>query len=72
LAIAAYAADIIFTSNVAAALQGWYADHLSWRWIFGHAALVTPLMMALRVFRRSPPPTRSCLLQAGADLLISA
>lgn len=43
--IAAYAADIIFTSNVASALQGWYADHLSWRWIFWHAALVTPLMM---------------------------
>jgi DHA2 family multidrug resistance protein len=55
--IAAYAADIIFTSNIAAALQGWYADHLSWRWIFWHAALVTPLMMLCVYFgipRRSP------------------
>jgi MFS transporter, DHA2 family, multidrug resistance protein len=56
--IAAYAADIIFTSNVAAALQGWYADHLSWRWIFWHAAVFTPLMMICVHFgipRRSPP-----------------
>jgi DHA2 family multidrug resistance protein len=57
--IAAYAADIIFTSNIAAALQGWYADHLSWRWIFWHAALVTPLMMICVYFgipRRNAPP----------------
>jgi MFS transporter, DHA2 family, multidrug resistance protein len=56
--IAAYAADIIFTSNIAAALQGWYADRLSWHWIFWHAAVVTPLMMICVYFgvpRRSPP-----------------
>jgi DHA2 family multidrug resistance protein len=55
--IAAYAADIIFTSNVASALQGWYADHLSWHWIFWHAAVFTPLMMLCVHFgipRRSP------------------
>jgi MFS transporter, DHA2 family, multidrug resistance protein len=57
--IAAYAADIIFTSNIAAALQGWYADHLSWHWIFWHAAVVTPLMMLCIYFgipRRNTPP----------------
>jgi len=57
--IAAYAADIIFTSNIASALQGWYADHLSWRWIFWHAAIVTPLMMICVYFgipRRNPQP----------------
>ena len=43
--IAAYAADIVFTSNIAAALQGWYADHLSWHWIFWNAVVFTPLMM---------------------------
>jgi DHA2 family multidrug resistance protein len=56
--IAAYAADIIFTSNVASALQGWYADHLSWHWIFWHAAVFTPLMMICVHFgipRRGPP-----------------
>ena len=43
--IAAYAADIVFTSNIASALQGWYADQLSWHWIFWTAAVLTPLMM---------------------------
>src|SRR5258705_9429235 len=43
--IAAYAADIIFVSNIASALQGWYSEHLSWRWIFWNASIFTPLMM---------------------------
>jgi DHA2 family multidrug resistance protein len=43
--IAAYAADIVFVSNFASAVEGWYVDHLSWRWIFWNAALFTPLMM---------------------------
>jgi len=43
--IAAYAADIVFVSNIASALEGWYAENLSWHWIFWTAALVTPLMM---------------------------
>ena len=55
--IAAYAADIIFTSNIAAALEGWYADHLSWRWIFWNAAVLTPLMMICVYY--GIPPRRS-------------
>ncbi|HKF55829.1 MAG TPA: MFS transporter, partial [Blastocatellia bacterium] len=43
--IAAYAADIVFLSNFASAVEGWYVDHLSWRWIFWNAALFTPLMI---------------------------
>src|SRR6516165_8944561 len=43
--IAAYAADIVFISNFASAIEGWYIDHLSWRWIFWNAAVFTPLMM---------------------------
>jgi MFS transporter, DHA2 family, multidrug resistance protein len=57
--IAAYAADIVFSSNMATALQGWYAEHLSWRWIFWNAAVFTPLMMICVYFgipRRSAPP----------------
>src|SRR5215467_11195164 len=48
--IAAYAADIIFVSNFASAVEGWYVDHLSWRWIFWNAALFTPLMMVCVYF----------------------
>jgi MFS transporter, DHA2 family, multidrug resistance protein len=56
--IAAYAADIVFSSNIAEALQGWYAEHLSWHWIFWNAAIFTPLMMICVYFgipRKSLP-----------------
>ena len=56
--IAAYAADIVFDGNIASALQGWYAEHLSWHWIFWNAAIFTPLMMICIHFgipRRSVP-----------------
>ena len=43
--IAAYAADIVFVSNIASAIEGWYVEHLSWHWIFWNAAVFTPLMM---------------------------
>jgi MFS transporter, DHA2 family, multidrug resistance protein len=43
--IAAYAADIVFVSNFASAIEGWYVQTLSWHWIFWNAALLTPLMM---------------------------
>jgi MFS transporter, DHA2 family, multidrug resistance protein len=59
--IAAYAADIVFVSNFASAVQGWYAENLSWRWIFWNAALFTPLMMICIYFgipRHSPAGTR--------------
>lgn len=59
--ISAYAADIVFSSNIAEALQGWYAEHLSWHWIFWNAAIFTPLMFLciyLGVPRRGLPPER--------------
>src|ERR1700722_7010143 len=43
--IAAYAADIVFISNIANLLEGWYIEHLSWAWIFWTAAAATPLMI---------------------------
>jgi DHA2 family multidrug resistance protein len=43
--IAAYAADIVFVSNIASLLEGWYVEYLSWHWIFWTAAVVTPVMM---------------------------
>jgi DHA2 family multidrug resistance protein len=43
--IAAYAGEIVFVSNIASALQGWYAETLSWRWTFWTAAAIMPAMM---------------------------
>ena len=45
LGVGAYALDIVVTTNVAALIEGWYIDHLSWHWIFWTAAVLTPLMM---------------------------
>ena len=53
--IAAYAADIVFVSNFASAIEGWYIAHLSWRWIFWNAAVLTPMMM-LCIYRGIPRP----------------
>ena len=50
LGIAMYAMDIVFTTNVAASLEAWYMDHLSWRWIFWNSAVLTPIMMVLIYF----------------------
>jgi len=48
--IAAYAADIVFLSNVASLIEGWYVEHLSWHWIFWNAVVFTPLMMTCVYF----------------------
>ena len=55
--IAAYAADIVFSSNIASLIEGWYIEHLSWHWIFWNAAVFTPLMMLCIYFGipRRPP-----------------
>jgi DHA2 family multidrug resistance protein len=48
--VAAYALDIVVTNNVAALIQGWYSDHLSWHWIFWTASVLTPIMMVCIYF----------------------
>jgi DHA2 family multidrug resistance protein len=57
--IAAYASDIVFVSNIASAIEGWYVEHFSWHWIFWTAALLTPLMMLCVYWGipRKPPST---------------
>src|ERR1700751_166627 len=59
--IAAYAADIVFVSNIASLQEGWDIDPLSRRLIFLTAALFTPLMMVCIHFgipRRTNPEPR--------------
>lgn len=79
--ISAYAADIVFSSNIAEALQGWCAEHLSWHWIFWNAAVFTPLMFLcvyLGVPRHGLPPERGpswlgfAYFSLGLALLVGA
>ena len=59
--VAAYAADIVFVSNIASLLEGWYVEYLSWHWIFWTAAVVTPVMMICIYFgipQRPPADSR--------------
>jgi DHA2 family multidrug resistance protein len=59
--IAAYAADIVFVSNIASLVEGWYIENLSWRWIFWTASVITPVMMACVYYgipRRAPAGPR--------------
>jgi len=77
--VAAYALDIVVTSNVAALIQGWYMDHLSWHWMFWTAAVLTPIMMLCTYFGVPPsdagprPSWRGFLyVSAGLSLLYGA
>ncbi len=77
--VAAYALDIVATTNVAALIQGWQMDHLSWRWMFWTAAVLTPFMMICIYFGvpredKGPPPNwRGFLyLSAGLSLIYGA
>ncbi len=53
--IAAYALDVVVTNNLAALVQGFYADHLSWHWNFWTSAILMPLVM-LCVYFGIPRP----------------
>lgn len=59
--IAAYAADIVFVSNIASLMEGWFIEHLSWHWIFWTAAFFCPVMMVCVYYgipRRAPVEPR--------------
>ena len=45
--IAIYALNLELSLNISASLEGWYVDHLTWRWIFWQNA---PLALAMALF----------------------
>jgi DHA2 family multidrug resistance protein len=45
-ALAVYAMNSELSQNVAASLEGWYADNLSWHWIDWQYCVALPLMFA--------------------------
>ena len=58
--IALYALNLELSLNISASLEGWYVDHLSWRWIFWQNAPLA-LVMALCLHfgvRPDPAPAR--------------
>ena len=56
--IGAYSMELIGSLSIATPLQAWYAEHLSWRWMFWNNALLTPLMMLCIYLAVPPTPKR--------------
>jgi len=54
--IALYALNLELSLNISASLEGWYVDHLSWRWIFWQNIPLALGMFALLRFGVRPPP----------------
>jgi DHA2 family multidrug resistance protein len=59
--IAVYALNLELSLNISASLEGWYVDHLSWRWIFWQnvpLAIGMALCLLFGVARTPPDPNR--------------
>ena len=61
--IAIYAMNSELSQNVAASLEGWYADHLSWRWIYWQYCAALPVMFAAIRFGLPREPINTGLLR---------
>ena len=60
-ALALYALNLELSLNIAASLEGWYVEHLSWHWIFWQNipfAVLMALCLRLGVARDPIKPTR--------------
>jgi MFS transporter, DHA2 family, multidrug resistance protein len=54
--IALYALNLEISLNISASLEGWYVDHLSWRWIFWQNVPLAIGMAACLIFGVPPEP----------------
>jgi DHA2 family multidrug resistance protein len=57
--IAFYAMNSELSQNVGASLEGWYAEHWSWRWIDWQYCVALPLMLACTWYGVPPASTRA-------------
>ena len=64
--VAAYSMNIELSLNISASVEGWFADHWSWQWIFWDTALLMPLMLTCVHFGMPRQTTNRALLK-GAD-----
>jgi DHA2 family multidrug resistance protein len=75
--IAIYALNLELSLNISASLEGWYTEHLSWRWIFWQnvpLALVMTLCLrqgiAVKPITVRPPSDFFSLLSGGSGLAL--
>jgi MFS transporter, DHA2 family, multidrug resistance protein len=54
--IAIYALNLEVSLNISASLEGWYTDHLSWRWIYWQSVPFAVGMVACLYFGVRPEP----------------
>jgi MFS transporter, DHA2 family, multidrug resistance protein len=54
--IALYALNLEFSLNVSASVEGFYVDHMSWRWIFWQSVPIALAMAACLKFGTRPEP----------------
>jgi DHA2 family multidrug resistance protein len=76
--VAIYALNLELSLNISASLEGWYVDHLSWRWIFWQnvpLALIMSLCLYVGLTPRPlapdrPPADRFGLITGGLGLAL--
>ena len=54
--IALYALNLEFSLNISASVEGFYVDHMSWRWIFWQSVPIALAMAACFHFGAKPEP----------------
>jgi DHA2 family multidrug resistance protein len=75
--IAIYALNLELSLNISASLEGWYVEHLSWRWIYWQSVPLALAMslclrrgMAIKPITVRPPMDVFGLLAGGAGLAL--
>jgi DHA2 family multidrug resistance protein len=75
--IAIYALNLELSLNISASLEGWYVEHLSWRWIFWQNVPLALLMslclrrgMAVKPITTRPPADLFGLIAGGSGLAL--
>jgi DHA2 family multidrug resistance protein len=58
-AVGGYSMELVSSLSIATALQAWFIDHWSWRWMFWISAALTPIMLLFVYIAIPNPPPRT-------------